>query len=216
MTRVKVCGLTTEHDADMVASAGASAVGMIFWPGSPRAVTAAQARRIVAVLPPFVQAVGVFVNASPTEVEDTAGSAGIDLVQLHGDERPEAWAACAWPIVKALTLQTYAGNPWLDRARVVLLDAHDPVRRGGTGASIDWTAARRCVGTRRFVLAGGLHAGNVGDAIAVARPDAIDVASGVERAPGQKDPARVRALFDAVRQADELHGRRPVTDRGEA
>lgn len=216
MTRVKVCGLTTEHDAAMVVSAGASAVGMIFWAGSPRVVTAAQARRIVAVLPPFVQAVGVFVNASPTEVEDVAGAAGLDLVQLHGDELVDDWAACAWPIIKSLTLQTYQHSPWLDRARAVLLDAHDPLRRGGTGVSIDWAEARRRAGERPFVLAGGLTADNVAQAIVAARPAAIDVSSGVERAPGQKDPVRVRALFEAVGRADAQQRHDAAADRGEA
>lgn len=216
MTRVKVCGLTTEHDAAMVAAAGASAVGMIFWSGSPRVVTAAQARRIVAVLPPFVQAVGVFVDASPTEVEDVAGAAGLDLVQLHGDEQVDDWVACAWPVIKALTLQTYVNSPWLRRARAVLLDAHDPVRRGGTGDAIDWAEARRCAGDRPFVLAGGLRADNVAAAMAAARPAALDVASGVERAPGHKDPARVQAFFDAVRRADERPRHDAAVDRGEA
>lgn len=216
MTRVKVCGLTTEHDAAMVVAAGASAIGMIFWAGSPRVVTVAQARRIVAVLPPFVQAVGVFVNASPTEVEDVAGAAGLDLVQLHGDEQVDDWAACAWPIIKGLTLQTYESSPWPGRARAVLLDAHDPVRRGGTGDAIDWAEARRCAGNRPFVLAGGLRAENVGQAIAAARPAAIDVSSGVERAPGQKDPARVHAFFDAVGRADALQRHEATAARGEA
>lgn len=216
MTRVKVCGLTTEHDAAMVVAAGASAIGMIFWNGSPRVVTVAQARRIVAGLPPFVQAVGVFVNAPPTEVEDVAGAAGLDLVQLHGDEQVADWATCAWPIIKGLTLRTYAHSLWPARARAVLLDAHDPVRHGGTGVSIDWAEARRCAGDRPFVLAGGLTADNVAQAIAAARPAAVDVSSGVERTLGQKDPARVRAFFDAVGRADALQRHEAAAANGKA
>ncbi len=202
MTRVKICGLTSVEDARLVVEAGASAVGMIFWPDSPRGVSVAQAREIARVIPPFVQRVGVFVNATPDEAQEVASAVGLDALQLHGDEEPDAWAAVRWPLVKALTLSTYAGSGWLTRARAILLDAHDPVRRGGTGQRIDWAAARHLAGDRPFVLAGGITPDNVEAAIAQAAPSAIDVASGVESAPGRKDPARVAALFAAVRRAD--------------
>lgn len=202
MTRVKVCGLTNERDAELAAASGASAIGMVFWPDSPRVVTIAQARRIVQVLPPLVQAVGVFVNAAPAEVASVADAVGLDLLQLHGDESVEDWAAVSRPIMKALTLATYPHSAWVGRARTVLLDAHDPGRRGGTGEAIDWGAARRCVGGRPFVLAGGLTADNVARAIEEAGPVAVDVSSGVETSPGQKDPVRLSAFFEAVRQAD--------------
>ena len=203
MTRVKVCGLTTERDAELAAAAGAAAVGMVFWPRSPRAVTVDQARRIVRALPPLVQVVGVFVNATPAETAAIADVVGLDVLQLHGDEVVEEWAGTSRPIMKALTLTTYTDSPWLDRARAVLLDAYDPVRRGGTGEAIDWADARRRAGGRPFVLAGGLTADNVAQAIDEARPDAVDVSSGVEAEPGRKDPARLRAFFDAVRRADD-------------
>lgn len=203
MTRVKVCGLTRERDAELVSACGAAAIGLVFWPRSPRAVTIEQARRIVAVLPPLVQAVGVFVDATPDTVSAIADDIGLDLLQLHGDEAVDAWVTTTRPIMKALTLATYPHSAWVGRARSVLLDAHDPVRRGGTGEAIDWAAARRCVGDRPFVLAGGLTAQNVARAIDAARPHAVDVSSGVEAAPGLKDAARVRAFFDAVRRADD-------------
>lgn len=203
MTRVKVCGLTRESDADLASGLGASAVGMVFWSRSPRAVTIRQAQRIVRVLPPFVQTVGVFVNATPDEAVAIADDVGLDVLQLHGDEHVDEWAAVARPLMKALTLATYADSPWHARARAVLLDAHDPVRRGGTGEVIDWAAARRCAAGRTFVLAGGLTADNVTRAIREARPAAVDVSSGVEATPGIKDAARLRAFFDAVRGMDD-------------
>lgn len=203
MTRVKICGLTSPDDAAMAVEAGASAVGMVFWPESPRAVTVEQAARIVRVLPPFVQAVGVFVNATPSHAQTVAAAVGLHVLQLHGDEEVAAWAGVGVPLVKALTLATYADSPWLARARAVLLDAHDPLRRGGTGRRIDWAGARRLAAGRPFVLAGGITPDNVAQALDEAAPAAIDVASGVERSPGLKDPARVRALFDAVRRADQ-------------
>lgn len=203
MTRVKVCGLTTADDADLAVAAGASAIGLIFWTGSPRAVQPAVARRIVDALPPFVQAIGVFVNASPAEVDDVSELVGCSAVQLHGDERADAWMRCARPIIKALSLDQYANSPWLDKARAILLDAHDPDRRGGTGRTIDWPRARRLSADRSIVLAGGLTSDNVAEAIATVRPVALDVASGVEREPGRKDPVKLRAFFEAVRRADD-------------
>lgn len=206
MTRVKVCGITRPEDAVLAVEAGASAIGMVFWPRSPRAVDAVRARAITAVLPPFVQAVGVFVDAEPHDVLGVADAARLDVLQLHGEERVEAWAGVDRPIVKALTLATYAESPWLDVARAILLDAHDPQRRGGTGVPIDWDAAAAITRRRPAILAGGLTADNVGEAIARVRPAALDVASGVEQSPGLKSPARLRAFFDAVRQADARLG----------
>lgn len=204
MTRVKVCGITTPEDGVLAAEAGAAAIGMVFWAGSPRAVTEDRARRIVAALPPFVQTVGVFVDATPAAVLATATAVGLDVVQLHGDEQVDAWRGFARPLLKALTLETCTGSPWPALARAVLLDAHDPQRRGGTGRTIDWDRAREVARRHRVVLAGGLSADNVADAIARVAPVALDVSSGVERSPGVKDPARLHAFFDAVRRADTL------------
>lgn len=216
MTRVKVCGLTSAHDAELVAAAGASAIGLVFWPRSPRVVTVDQARRIVRALPPLVQVVGVFVNATPDQASAIADTVGLDVLQLHGDESVEDWAGASRPIMKALTLTTYTDSPWVARARAVLLDAHDPTRRGGTGETIDWADARRRAGERPFVLAGGLTADNVARAIDAARPAAVDVSSGVESAPGSKDRARLRAFFDAVRRADDALRQRAGAMKEEA
>ncbi len=202
MTRVKVCGITRPEDAVLAAEAGAAAIGMILWPGSPRAVTTDQARAIVAALPPLVQAVGVFVNAPPVDVARAAAAIGLDLVQLHGDEQADQWRGFEWPIVRATSLETAGGDAWDGIARAWLLDAHDPRRRGGTGRTIDWDAAAGVARRRAVILAGGLTADNVAQAIARVRPAAVDVSSGVERAPGIKEAARLRAFVAAVRQAD--------------
>src|SRR5690606_24346782 len=175
---------------------------MILWPGSPRAVTTDQARAIVAALPPLVQAVGVFVNAPPVDVARAAAAIGLDLVQLHGDEQADQWRGFEWPIVRATSLETAGGDAWDGIARAWLLDAHDSRRRGGTGRTIDWDAAAGVARRRAVILAGGLTADNVAQAIARVRPAAVDVSSGVERAPGIKEAARLRAFVAAVRQAD--------------
>ncbi len=206
MTRVKVCGITRPEDAIVAAEAGAAAIGMILWPGSARAVTTAQARAIVSALPPFVQAVGVFVNASPADVARDAGAIGLDLVQLHGDERAAEWRDFDWPIVKATSLEAAGLDDWTGIARAWLLDAHDPERRGGTGRIIDWDAAAGVARGRPVILAGGLTADNVAEAVVRVRPAAVDVSSGVERSPGIKDAARIRAFFAAVRQTDAPQG----------
>jgi phosphoribosylanthranilate isomerase len=201
--RVKICGVTRPEDAQLAADLGASAVGMVFWPGSPRFVEIARARDIVAALPPFVMAVGVFVNQTD-QVLDVAHEAGLAAVQLHGDEPAASYAALPVRTIKALGV---TGPAAVEQAAAVpartavLLDAHDPIRRGGTGQPIDWSIAERIGRQRPVILSGGLNAGNVLLAIEAVRPAAIDVSSGVESAPGRKDPARLRELFDILRQS---------------
>jgi phosphoribosylanthranilate isomerase len=205
MTRVKVCGITRQEDAEAAVALGADALGFVFWPRSPRAVAAAQARDIVAQLPPFVVPIGVFVDEPPDGVARMVHDVRLRGVQLHGDERVEDFAALPVGVVKAVALETSADA---DRALAVpagvtvLLDARDPVRRGGTGTTIDWSLAATVARQRRIILSGGLTAANVADAIGTVRPYAVDVSSGVEQAPGIKDPARLRAFFDAVRVAN--------------
>jgi phosphoribosylanthranilate isomerase len=200
---VKVCGITRPEDADAAVEAGAAALGFVFWPKSPRAIDPYRARAIVSSLPPFVSAVGVFVDQPAAYVNGVAGLVGLSAVQLHGEERGEYVGAIAKPVVKAVALQN--GVPpaadlvtaWPSRV-LVLLDVHDPVRRGGTGRTVDWSVAAEIARRRRIVLAGGLTPENVGEAIARVQPFGIDVSSGVEAAPGIKDHGRIRALFEAV------------------
>ena len=199
--RVKVCGIRRAADALLAADLGASAIGLIFWPGSSRVVDVETARAIIAALPPFVTAVGVFVNQPREEVLRVAESVGLGAVQLHGDEDPAWYAAFPRRVIKAVPVGDrfdHAGLARVPPNATVLLDAHDPVRRGGTGRVIDWTAAAAAARTRPVILSGGLTAANVGAAVESVHPYAVDVASGVESAPGIKDATKLRAFFSAL------------------
>jgi phosphoribosylanthranilate isomerase len=200
LPRIKICGVTRAEDAQLAADLGAWAVGFIFWPGSARVIDARRARDIVRALPPFVTPVGVFVNQAAADVEEIAAFVRLGAVQLHGEEPPAMARALSHRVIKAVPLDAEGRalglDDWPDT--LVLLDAHDPVRRGGTGRPVDWHAAAVVARTRPIVLAGGLTADNVGAAVAQVRPAAIDISSGVEAAPGLKDHTRMRALFAAV------------------
>lgn len=201
MTRVKICGITSPEDAGIAVDAGADAIGLIFWPGSARAVDVPTAQAIVRALPAFVWPVGVFVDAAPDHVRDVADAVGLSAVQLHGDEQVPDWARFPRPVLKALRVERYATSRWKTARAAILVDAMDAVSHGGSGRTVDWSAARGIAASRPLVLAGGLTPENVGEAIAAVRPWGVDVASGVERAPGVKDPHRVRAFLEAVRAA---------------
>jgi phosphoribosylanthranilate isomerase len=200
---VKICGITRREDAEAAVRAGANALGFVFWPGSPRYIDPFRARAIRSVLPPFVTAVGVFVDQPAEHVNGVAGLVQLGAVQLHGEESIGYARTMHRPVVKAIALHDDAAlavddvENWPERV-LVLLDVHDPVRRGGTGRTIDWSAAAAVARRRRVVLAGGLTAENVGEAIARVRPFGIDVSSGVELSPGIKDHGRLKALFEAV------------------
>ena len=202
MTRIKICGMTSVDDALRTIEAGADAIGLIFWTGSKRAVDVERARAITRALPPLVSAVGVFVNETPDRVRTIADAVGLSGVQLHGDEIMSDWARFPRPVLKAMRVEQYAASPWKTARAAILVDAHDPVTIGGTGRTIDWEAAREIAAMRPLVLAGGLTPDNVADAIARVAPWGVDVASGVEQAPGVKDMAKVRAFVQAVRAAD--------------
>ena len=200
---VKVCGITRREDAEAAVEAGANALGFVFWPKSPRAIDPYRARAIVSSLPPFVSAVGVFVDQPADYVNGVASLVHLSAVQLHGEEPGDYVAAIHRPVMKAVALRNglapAAGvvEAWPSRV-LVLLDVHDPVRRGGTGRTVDWSVAAEVARRRRVVLAGGLTAENVSEAIARVQPFGIDVSSGVEAAPGIKDHGRIKALFEAV------------------
>ncbi len=200
---VKICGITCAEDAEAAVAAGAGAIGFVFWPDSPRFIDPFRARAIAATLQPFVTSVGVFVNQPAEYVNGVASLVRLGAVQLHGDETIEYAAAIASPVVKTLRLGDERAGSWPPRA-MVLLDVHDPVRRGGTGRTIDWTAAAGIAAERKILLAGGLTPDNVAEAVARVRPFGIDVSSGVERAPGVKDHRRLRALFEAVHDTSHI------------
>lgn len=202
-TRVKICGVRRAEDALLAAELGAAAVGFVFWPESPRFIDPYRAKQIVERLPPFVAAVGVFVDQPPEYVLGVAGLLNLGAIQLHGDETVDDYARGAFRLIKAVPV-TGAFEPAALRrvpARAtVLLDAHDPVRRGGTGRTIDWSAAATAARLRPVILSGGLTPANVAAAVAAVQPYAVDVSSGVESAPGIKHPDRLRALFAALDQ----------------
>ena len=209
MVRVKICGITNEDDARSACEAGADLVGFNFYKGSPRYVKAAEAEKIRPQLPANVEAVGVFVNAERAEVAELWEALKLDAVQLHGDETPErvAEVAARGRVIKAFrvgpdflveTLDEYAG------ASAFLLDAAETGQYGGTGRRNDWTVARSAARTRRIILAGGLNAENVAEAIQFVRPYGVDVASGVESAPGKKDLRKLRKFIEEVRRAERL------------
>lgn len=193
---VKICGITRIADARAAVDAGAGALGFVFWPKSPRFIDPYRARAIVASLPPFVVPVGVFVNQPAEYVKGVAALVRLGAVQLHGDEEVSYAAGIPYPVIKAMTIDQQV-DAW-PPATALLLDVHDPASRGGTGRTIDWDAAAPIAATRRTLLAGGLTPDNVAEAVARVRPFGIDVSSGVEVSPGIKDPARLRALFEAV------------------
>jgi phosphoribosylanthranilate isomerase len=199
--RVKVCGVTRKEDAALAAELGACAVGFIFWPGSPRFIDPYRARVIVQALPPCVSPIGVFVDQPADYVSGVAGLLSLGAVQLHGSETIEAFAGLGHRLIKAVPVNEGFRVDALSALPphvTVLLDAHDPVRRGGTGRTIDWSLAARAAAARPIVLSGGLTPGNVREAVEQVRPYMIDVSSGVESSPRVKDAGKLRAFFDAL------------------
>jgi phosphoribosylanthranilate isomerase len=196
---VKICGITRQQDAEAAVAHGASAIGFIFWVGSPRFIDPYRARKIAKALPPFVSTVGVFVNQPKEYINGVASVVPLAVVQLHGDEPPVFASELSRPVMKAIT-RPESAKEW--PAQVMLLfDAHDPVKRGGTGRVVDWTTAATVARERRIVLAGGLTPDNVADAVAAVQPFGIDVSSGVELSPGIKDERRMAALFAAIQRS---------------
>lgn len=204
MTRVKICGLRKREDAELAASLGAAALGFVFWPDSPRFVDPYRVRPIVRALPPFVATVGVFVDQPVEYVMGVAGLLNLSAIQLHGAEPIEPYSHSSYRLIKAVPVTDGFEGRELARipaAVTILLDAHDPVRRGGTGRTIDWSHAAVAARARPVILSGGLSPDNVGTAVELVRPYAIDVSSGVESSPGVKDPTKLRALFAALHAA---------------
>jgi phosphoribosylanthranilate isomerase len=205
-TRVKICGITAWEDARLCVDLGASALGFNFYPHSPRAISPADAWSIIRRLPPFVEAVGVFVNWPSRAVDALAQALRLGVVQLHGSESPAEMTELGRRrrIIKAIAVKPGFRPASLARYRAadaILLDGFARGLHGGTGRVADWKLARDASRYARIVLAGGLTPENVGGAIRAARPFAVDVASGVESRPGRKDAGKLRALFAAVESA---------------
>lgn len=213
-TRVKICGITNRADAELAVELGAWALGMIFYAGSPRQCSPAEAQLIGAQLRRRVELCGVFVNAPLPEIVARSEESGLSLVQLHGEEGPsfcaEVRRRTGARVIKAAQVSGSGDVRDLERFHVDfhLLDARSPAAarrgmRGGTGETFDWELVRARRSRVPLILSGGLNAENVAAAIAATSPYAIDSASGTEAAPGHKDPERLRALFAAIRGARE-------------
>ena len=205
--RIKICGLTNLDDARAAVDAGADALGFIFFPGSPRYITPAAAAQIIAQLPPFVSAVGVFVDEPASSLLATANAVGINTIQLHGNESPDFCDSIPrdrFKVIKAFRVKDQSSLVSLKdfRSSAFLLDSYVPGQLGGTGARFNWDLAVQASRLNiPIILAGGLVPENIRDAVAKVTPYAVDVSSGVESAPGKKDHNKVRAFIAAARNA---------------
>lgn len=215
MTTIKMCGITQAEDAELAVALGVHALGFVLWPQSPRCISVTQAAQIVRTLPPIVASVGVFVDPTRDELVRAVEEAGFSAVQVHGDlARWDAIRSVSPRMIRAVRLGAGRDGiePDVDDDTTVLLDAHDPIRMGGSGQVVDWTRAAAVAARRRLILAGGLTPANVADAIRTVRPYGVDVASGVEAQPGIKDPVKVRAFVEAVRGTHLMNTSPNVTE----
>jgi phosphoribosylanthranilate isomerase len=208
MVKVKICGITNLKDARQALESGASFIGFNFYKRSSRYITPSAARRILQGLPKKIKSVGVFVNESEERMLAVARRTGLDYLQLHGEESPEAVARLkrTLPVIKAFRVRDSFSTRQLvpyKHATAFLLDGFDRRRHGGSGKTFRWDIARRAKGAGRMFLAGGLTPVNVGPAIRSAKPYAVDVCSGVEAKPGKKDPVLVKDFMRAVREAQK-------------
>ncbi|PLX96808.1 MAG: phosphoribosylanthranilate isomerase [Desulfuromonas sp.] len=201
--KVKICGITRVEDALHACMSGADALGFVFYAKSSRCVTPEKAKEIVAALPPFVTTVGLFVNETPVRIREIVATVGLDVVQLHGDESPEACAYAPQRVVKALRVKDAASlaDHTDYTTSALLLDAWVAGAYGGTGEVFNWDLAAEVARKRPVILAGGLTPENVAQAITAVQPYAVDVSSGVESAPGKKDATKVAAFIRAAKMA---------------
>jgi phosphoribosylanthranilate isomerase len=206
LTRIKICGITRPEDALVAVDSGASAIGLVFYAGSPRAVSVAQALKIAAVIPPFVSVVALFVDEPADIVRRIVETVPVDTIQFHGNETAPFCQQFGRPWIKALRMKPGTDVASFCRdyrsARGILLDSWQEGVPGGTGRTFDWQLAAHRL-PLSVIAAGGLNDENVAAAMAVLRPAAVDVSGGVEHSPGRKDPAKVRAFIAAVRAADD-------------
>ncbi len=204
--RVKICGITSNQDAQLAAISGADAIGLNFYSGSPRAVSSGEAARILDKLPAFITVVGLLVDPSEAEVQSVLDTGLINCLQFHGNETLTFCQSFGVPFIKAIRVDNFnQAKTKLDEfapCSTVILDTFVQDMAGGTGVQFDWSIAARLVAEvdTRIILAGGLNAENVGTAINTVKPYGVDVSSGVETKPGVKDRVKVRAFFNAVQQ----------------
>lgn len=189
------------EDAQLAVEFGASAIGFVFWPESPRFVDPKKAAMVRRILPPSILPVGVFVDQSVSYVRRVAEIVHLGAVQLHGCESYAYCQSIGLPIIRAVSVENGKMMTALSdvpETATVLLDAHDPVKKGGTGKSIDWESARSVARSRKVILSGGLRPETVALGVKTVQPFGVDVSSGVEQSPGRKDPARLRSFFESL------------------
>ena len=202
--RIKICGMTRPQDMETAAHLGVDAIGLVFFSNSARHISLAQARSLAGAAPAFITVTGLFLNPSPQEVQQVLDNVRLDLLQFHGEEPPEFCRSFARPYVKAVPMggrvdpAVYARN--YQDAAGLLLDSHVPGQEGGSGVSFDWSLVPRLAGPP-VILAGGLRADNVADAIRIVHPYGVDVSSGVESAPGIKDAVKMDEFVREVNRA---------------
>jgi phosphoribosylanthranilate isomerase len=203
--KVKICGITNQADADTAVQEGADALGFVLYAQSSRYVEPAVVKHIIGNLPPFVLAVGVFVNQNPDTVRRLFDTCGLALAQLHGDESPGYCESLKRPVLRALRLRDRSSLLALAElkgrmgVRGFVVDAFSETAYGGTGHTTDWALAGEVAQAAPILLAGGLTPENVQEAIRHVQPYGVDVSSGVEHSPGRKDPAKIRAFIQSVR-----------------
>jgi phosphoribosylanthranilate isomerase len=210
VTEIKICGITNIEDACLAATSGADAIGFILHPPSPRYVTPETVKKIIEELPDTITTVGVFVNLDIEEVKRIMTLCSLDMVQLHGAESP---AFCrrflSTQVIKSIALRSEADLAQLSQypVKAMLVDAYDPERHGGTGEQADWAIAAKAKKYHPLILAGGLSLANIQEAIKAVSPDAVDINSGVESAPGKKDHIKVKEIIALVHQLGKEHAK---------
>jgi phosphoribosylanthranilate isomerase len=207
MTEIKICGITNLEDASFAAKCGADALGFIFYSKSPRYVEPETAKEIIEKIPDGITKVGVFVNYGASAVKQIVEFCGLDMVQLHGDESPEYCRQ----FPSSLLIKAFRPREEDDlrklgnyTVRAILVDAYDPLRYGGAGKRSDWRLAVKVKETYLLILAGGLHVDNIGEAIEIVSPHAVDINSGVEISPGKKDHQKVSTIIEIVHRMDGI------------
>ena len=202
MTKVKICGFTNSENARDAAIAGVDAIGLVFYDKSPRNVDIQKAREIVAALPPFINRVGLFVNANPSFIDEVLCEVPLDTLQFHGDEEVVDCTQYQMPFIKSLRVTSKTNLDQIAEhfsdASALLLDSYNPNSYGGTGEIFDWSLARVKINLP-IILAGGLNSENVSEAISQVNPYAVDASSGVESSPGMKDIDKILAFIQSIR-----------------
>jgi phosphoribosylanthranilate isomerase len=205
MTKIKICGITTNSDAICASMFGADALGFVFYPKSPRYIDTKKATLIIKELPPFINRVGLFVNPSKEEVFETLESCGLDIIQLHGDETPEFCESLPKRVIKAIRIKDASDLYLISKYKNcsgILLDSFSNNSYGGTGRTFSWNLVKEVQTNKSIILAGGLNEKNIKNAILELRPYGVDVSSGVESSPGRKDHQKMKNFIRIVKMVD--------------